>query len=99
MGGGVDEDFTAVVGMNVDTTGVVGTTLCVTNNFPYVRLDTESSGGMAPASTQAPPPSFDRKRIGNAISVDRIVSPSRVKGLGCRFEEEWYVWDRILQDL
>ena len=74
MGGGRDEDSTAVGGRNAATAGVAGATSCVPNDWPYGRLDTESSGGMAPASPQAPPPSFDRRRIGNAIAVG---SPGR----------------------
>ena len=54
---------------------------------------------MAPASPQAPPPSFDKKSINNAISVDGVGSPSHVKELDYWFEEEWRGWKRIVQDL
>ena len=54
---------------------------------------------MAPASPQAPPPSFDRQKIGNAIAVDGVGSPSSVKELDRRFEEEWHGWERRVRDL
>ena len=60
VGGGRDEYSIYVGGRNVATTSVAGATLFVPNNWPYGRLDTESPGGMAPASPQAPIPSFDR---------------------------------------
>ena len=60
VGGGRDEDLTAIGGKNAATAGVAGATLCVPNNWLYGQLDTESSGGMVPASPQLPPPSFDR---------------------------------------
>ena len=63
------------------------------------RLDTESSGGMAPTSPQAPPPSFDRRRIGNAIAVDGVDSPGRVYELDCWFEEERRGWEMRVRDL
>ena len=85
VGGGRDEDSTAIGGKNAATAGVAGATSCVPNDCPYGRLDTESSGGMAPVSNQANPPSFNRKRIGNAIAVG---SPGRVEDIDCRFEEE-----------
>ena len=55
VSGGRDEDSTAVGGRNGATAGVAGAILCVPNDWPYGRLDTESSGGMAPASPQSPP--------------------------------------------
>ena len=85
MGGGRDYDSTAGWGRNAATAGVAGATLCVPNNFMYGRLDTESSGSMATASNQTPLPSFDRQRIGNAIAVDSIGSPGRIKELDFRF--------------
>ena len=60
MGGGTDEDLTAIGGKIMATASVAGSTSCVPNNFPYGQLDTESSGGMAPESSQAPTLSFDR---------------------------------------
>ena len=86
VGGGRDEDSTSVGGRNASTAVVAGSTLCVPNNWPYGQLDTESSGGIAPESTQAPSPSFVRQRIGNAISVDNIGSPGRVEELPCRLK-------------
>ena len=49
---------------------------------------TESPGGMAPTSIQAPSSFFDIKSIGEAIYVDGIGIPSRVEELDCWFEEE-----------
>ena len=92
MGGGRDEDSAAVGGSNAATAGVASATPCVPNDWPYGRLDTESSGGMAPASPQAPPTSFDKQRIGNVISVDGVGNTGRVKKLFCRFEEERRGW-------
>ena len=60
VGGGIDEDSTAVGGRNAATADVAGTTFFVPNDCPYGRLDTDSSGGMAPASPQESIPSFDR---------------------------------------
>ena len=88
MGGGIDEYSTAVKVRNAANSGVASATLCVPNDCPYGRFDTESSGGTAPASTQAPPPSFDRQRIGNAIAIDGIGSPGRVEEREYRFKEE-----------
>ena len=75
VGGGRDEDSTAIGEKNAATAGVAGATSCVPNDWPYGRLETDFSGGMAPEYSQAPPPSFDRWRIGNA--VDGVVSPGR----------------------
>ena len=86
MGGGRDEDLTAVVHKNADTAGVAGATSCVPNNFLYGGLETESSGGMAPASPQAPLTSLDRRMIGNSITGDGFGSPSRIKELYFRFK-------------
>ena len=94
VGGGRDEDSTAIGGKNAVTASVAGANSCIPNDWPYGRLDTESSGGMAPASPQPPPPSFDSRRIGNAIAVDGVGSPGRVKELDCRFEEERRGWER-----
>ena len=93
MGEGRDEDSTAVGGRNAATAGVAGATLFFPNYWPYGRLDTEFSGGMAPAYPQAPPLSFERRRIGNAISVDGVGSPGSVKEIDCRFEEERRGWE------
>ena len=60
VGGGRGEDSTALGGRNAVTAGVDGATLFIPNYWPYVRLNTELSGGMAPASPQVPIPSFDR---------------------------------------
>ena len=60
VGGGRDEDLTAVGGRNAATAGVAGATFFVPNDWLYGRLDTVLSGGMAPASPQAPIPSFDK---------------------------------------
>ena len=60
VGGGRDEDLTAIGGENAATAGVDGATSCVPNDWLYRRLDTDLSGGMAHVSPQAPPPSFDR---------------------------------------
>ena len=87
MGGGRDEDSTAIGWKNMATAGVAGATSFVPNDWLYGWLDTESSGRMAPASPQAPPPSFDRRRIGHAISVEGAGSPGRVEQIDCRFEE------------
>ena len=54
---------------------------------------------MAPASPQAPPPSFDRRRIGTTIAVEGVGSPGRIKELDCRFEEERSGWERRVRDL
>ena len=54
---------------------------------------------MAPASPQAPPPPFDRQRIGNAITVDGVDIPGRVEKLDCRFEEDRRGWERRVRDL
>ena len=78
VGGGRDEDSTAVGERNVATAGVAGATSYFPNYWPYGRLDTEPSGGMAPASPRAPSPSFDRRRIDNDIYVDVVGSPGRV---------------------
>ena len=72
------ENLTGLEGRNEATAGVAGATLYVTNDCTYGQLDTESSGEMEPASSQAPPPPFVRKRIGNAIAVDNVGSPVRV---------------------
>ena len=69
VGGRRDDDSTAVRGRNESTAGVAGATLFVSNDFMYGRLDTDSSGGIAPESHQAPIPFFDRWRIGIAIVV------------------------------
>ena len=53
VGGGIDEDPTAVEGRNVDTAGVAGATSCIPNDLLYGRLETESSGEIAPAFLQA----------------------------------------------
>ena len=86
VGGGRDEDLTAVVHKNSDTAGVAGATSYVPNDFLYERLDIESSGGMAPASLQAPLTSLDRRMIGNSITGDGFGSPSRIKELYFRFK-------------
>ena len=65
----------------------------------FGQLNTELSGGMEPASTQAPPPSFNRRRIGNAISIDGIGSPGCINELDRRFEEEQRSWNRRVQGL
>ena len=56
---------------------------------------------MANASSQAPLSSFDRRRIGNAILLDGVGSPSpgHVKKLDCRFEEVRRGWERRVQDM
>ena len=54
---------------------------------------------MAPASPQAPPPSFDRQRIGNTIAVGGVGSPERIKELDIWFEEERRAWERRVQDM
>ena len=54
---------------------------------------------MAPAYPQAPPPSFERRRIGNAIAVDGFGSPGSVKEIDCRFEEERRGWEMRVRDL
>ena len=88
VGGGRDEDSTAIGGKNSATDGVDGSTLCLPIGWTYGRLDTESSGGMAPASPQAPPPSFDKRIIGK-----------NVEGLNCWFVEERRGWGRRVKDL
>ena len=60
MGEGRDEDSTSVGRRNADTAGVSGATLCIPNDWKYSQLDTDSSGGMSPASPQAHPPYSDR---------------------------------------
>ena len=60
VGWGGDEDSTAVGGRNAATAGVAGAILFIPNDWPYDRLDTESSGGMAPAFPQSPIPCFGR---------------------------------------
>ena len=81
------EDSTDIVGNNAANSGVAGATSCVPNDWPYVWLELESSGGMVTESPQAPPLSFYRRRIGNAIAVDGVGRPGRVKEIDCRFEE------------
>ena len=88
VGGGRDENLTALGGENAATAVVAGATSCVPNDWPYGRLDTDSSGGMAPAFTQAPSPTFYRQRIVNYVDVDGIGSPGPVEELDCRFKEE-----------
>ena len=97
--GGRDEDSTAIGGKNAGTAGVAGATLCVPNDWLYIQLDTELSGGIAHASPQAPPPSFDKRRIGNAIDVDGVGRPGRVEELDCQLEEERRGWERRVRDL
>ena len=69
MSGERYEYSTAVGGRNAANAGVAGVITCVPNDWPHGRLGTELSGMMVPASTQAPPPSFDRRRIDNAILI------------------------------
>ena len=90
--GGRYEYSKALGGGDAATDGVAGTTAYVPNNFPYVRLDTELSGGMVTEYPQAPPPSFDIRRIGNAIAVDGVGIPACIKELDCQFEEERRGW-------
>ena len=97
--GGRDEDSTAVGGRNAATSGVAGATSCVPKIFPYGWLDTYLSGGMAPASHQAPLLSFFRQRIGNAISVDDIGIPGQEKELDRWFKEERSGCERRVRDL
>ena len=52
---------------------------------------------MAPASPQAPPPSFDIQRISNTIAVDGVGSPGRIEELDRRSEEERRGWERRVQ--
>ena len=99
VGGGRDEDSTAIVGKNAATAVFAGATSCVPNDWPYGRLDTELSVGMAPAYPPAPPTSFDRQRIDNAMTVDGIGSPGSVEELDYRFGEERCGWERIVRDL
>ena len=94
-----DDYLTAVGGRNAATSGIYGATLCVLNYCPYIQLDTELSVGMAPESPQAPPPFFDRRRIGNAISIDVVGSPGRIRDLDCRFEEYWHGCDSRVRDM
>ena len=87
VGGGRYEYFTSIGGGGgADTAGVAGATSCVPNYCMYGRLDTELSGGMAPASPQAPSHSFGRKMIGNAISVDGLGSSGCIKDVYCRLK-------------
>ena len=72
---------------------------CVPKDFPYGRLYTGSSGGMAPEFPQASPPPFDRQSIGNFIAVDGFGSHGCVKDLYCRFEEERCGWEGRVQDM
>ena len=51
------------------------------------------------ASPQAPSTSFDRRMIGNAIAIDSVGSPGRIKELDFRFKEYWRVWERKVRDL
>ena len=53
---------------------------------------------MEPAYPQAPPPSFDRRRINNDISVNVVGIPGRVEDLDRRFEEEQHGWEGRVQD-
>ena len=99
MVGGVDEDPTAVGGRNAATSSFSGAISCVPNYCLYGQLYTELSGGMAPASPQAPPPYFDRRRIRNVIAVDKFGSPGLVKELYFQFGDEWLGWENIVQDL
>ena len=96
VGGGRDEDSTSIGGKNAATAGVSSATSCVPNDWTYGRLDTELSGGMVTEYPQAPPPSFDIRRIGNAIAVDGVGIPACIKELDCQFEEERRVWERIV---
>ena len=54
---------------------------------------------MAPEYPQAPPPSFDRQRIGNDIAVDGVGSPSCFEEIYFRFEEERRGWERRVRYL
>ena len=99
MGGGRNENSTAVGGRNMATSGVAGATSCIPNDWLYGRLDTDSSGNMTPESTQAPPQFFDRRRTGNATFVDGVGSPGRIEELDRRFEEERRGWERRVLDL
>ena len=54
---------------------------------------------MEPSSPQAPPASFDRRRIGNAIAVYGVGSPGRIEELDFRFEVDWRGWERRVRDL
>ena len=62
-------------------------------------MDTDSSGGMAAASPQDPPPYFDRQSIGNPVAADRVGSPGRVEELDRRSGEEGCGWERRVRDL
>ena len=89
VGGGRDEDLTAVGGGgSAATADVSGASAYVPKNWPHVRLYTESSGWMSPAYPQDTPPSFDRQRIGNATTIDGVVIPGRVEELDCWFGKE-----------
>ena len=87
VGGRIDEDFTALGGRNADTAGVSGAISCVPNICLCCQLNTELSGGMAPASPQAPSPYFDGRRIGTVIAFEGVGSPGRVKEIDCWFKE------------
>ena len=50
-------------------------------------------------NTQEPPSSFDRRRIGNSITVDGVGSPGHDEELDCQFEEERSGWERRVQYL
>ena len=54
---------------------------------------------MAPASSQAPPSSFDRQRICNAISINGVGRSGHVKELDFRFKEDRSGWESIVRDL
>ena len=99
VGGGRDEYSAAVGGRNGSTVSFSRATFSVPNNWMYGWLDTESSGSMAPASNKAIQPSFDRQRIGNAISIGRVVSPGYVEELDCQFREERRGWEKRVRDM
>ena len=87
VGGGRYEDLTNVGHKNADTAGVSGSTSCVPNNFLYGWLDIDTSGGMTPASPQAPSQFFEIQMIGNTIAVDGVGSPGCVKEIYFRFKD------------
>ena len=93
---GRDEDSTAIGGKKAATASVASATSCVPNDWLYSRLYTDLSLGMAHASPQAPPSSFDIQKIGNAISVGGVGRPGNVEELDFRFEQERRGWERIV---
>ena len=79
MSGGRDEYYKAVGGGGAATTGLAGATSCVPNDWPYGRLDTESSRGIDPAYNQAPPLFFDIQGLATLFLLKALAAPAALR--------------------